>query len=75
MATNVSGRTARRLRLTLAKRIAEANTEASTEGSELGHECKRRCLRISNDEGGDELESSCGYGFLDEESTSGCVLG
>ena len=82
MATNdLSGRTARRLRLTLAKRLAEANAEASTESESIEvdrqHECKRLCLVInSNDKDGaddhDELGSSCSYDFLDEESTSGC---
>ena len=49
MATNyVSDRTAQRLRLTLAKRIADVS-------SELGDECKRHCLGIRYDKANDEM--------------------
>ena len=71
------GCTACRLRLTLAKRLAQANTETSakSESTEVDrqHECKRLCLMInSDDEDGDQLGSSCSYDFFDEESNSGC---
>ena len=69
MATNyVSGRTARRLRLTLAKRIADVT-------SELGDECKRHCRGIRYDKANDDDELEAGRSVNEGSKDSGGVLG